>query len=165
MSDRYGCFLDGLNVIIRPRTGGKIHTSGFAISTFRVNTDVSALGSDLIVRTIEPIATTDATATTILSISIAVNQVLGGEVIILGKKAATTDAYVGRTLFSGVNNAGTTAALATASNTALENSAGTPAITAVANDTTDAIDIKVAGIAAENWTWTGYVHYRLLTVV
>lgn len=163
MSSQFGAFLAGVNLVLKALTGGKVLLVD-PFDQLLLKTHNSALPGNVTLKSLEPIVTADATATTIVSIPVALNQVIGGEVIIVGKKTGSTDAYVGRTLFSGVNNAGTTAALATASNTALENSSGTPAITAVANDTTDAIDIKVAGIAAEGWTWSGYYHYQALTV-
>lgn len=163
MSVQFGAFLAGLNLILRPLVGGKVIIEN-PISLLSVNTHRSALPGNLFIETIEPIVTANATATILRSISCAVNQVVIGEAYVLGKRSATADAIVSRVFFGVSNNAGTTAALAAANVTSLENSAGTPALTAPANDTTDTVDITVAGIAAENWTWSGYVHYQRLTV-
>jgi hypothetical protein len=164
MAQEFGAFLSGVNLILRALSGGRvIMESAFSRLLVKTHNAAVTVAGNMTVETIEPIVTADATATVIKSIPVALNTVVHGVVRIVGKRTGTADGISTETIFGFVNNAGTTAALATAINRVMENSAGTPALTVVANDTNDTLDITVAGIAAQNWTWSGYVEYQTLT--
>lgn len=164
MSQEFGGFLSGLNYVVRALSGGRVLVeSSFNKLLVKTHNGASTVGSALTVETIEPIATADATATAFKTIAVPLGAALGGTVHIVGKKTGAADSYVGRYLFSAVNNGATVAEIAAESGTALENSAGTPAVTVVADDTADTIVIKVAGIAAEDWKWLGWIEYASLT--
>lgn len=110
------------------------------------------------------VATADATVTTIASIACPLSTTLQVLAIVCGKKVGTSaDAFVGIS-HQGVSNAAATTAVigTTTVVSTLENSAGTPLITMVANDATDALEVKVTGIAAENWAWTAICIYQLV---
>ena len=164
MSQQFGIFLAGVNAVLRALTGGKIVLeSPLSQVLVKTHNGASTVAGPLTVITLEPIVTTDATATVIRAIPVALNTVVHGVVRIIGKKTGAADSIISESIFGFVNNGGTTAALAAATNRALENSAGTPAVTVPANNTNDTFDITVAGIAAETWTWSGYVEYQTLT--
>lgn len=163
MAVQYGVFLAGLNAIVRALPGGKVIMESAFGSPVLFSNHVSAVASALIKRTIEVAVTSDATATVVLSIPVAVGTVVGGTVTVIGKRAGAVDAIVSKSVFSAVNNGGTTAVLATAINQVVENSAGAPALTVVANDTTDTVNVTVAGIAGQSYTWCGFVEYQVLT--
>lgn len=164
MATQYGAFLAGLNLVLRALSGGRIIVEN-AFSQILLQTHNSSAASQVIKKSLEPITTADATATVITSVPVALGSAVGGKVTIIGKKTGAADSYVGTYQFAGVNNGGTTAEIAaeSAMGTVQENSAGTPAVTVVANDTTDTLEIKVAGIAAESWKWTGVIEYQTIT--
>ena len=164
MTQQLGLIASGINYILRAGTLGRIALeSAFTQLLVKTHNGAATVAGPLTVITLEPIVTADATATVIRAIPVALNTVAHGVVRIVGKKTGAADSIASESIFGFVNNGGTTAALATATNRPLENSAGTPAVTVVANNTNDTFDITVAGIAAESWTWSGYVEYQTLT--
>jgi len=164
MTQQLGCFASGINYILRAATNGRmLLDSAFNRLLVKTHNGSSAVAGNLVIETFEPIVTTDATATVIKAIPVPLNTVVHGIVRIVGKKTGAADSITSESIFGFVNNGGTTAALATATNRPLENSAGTPALTVVANNTNDTFDVTVAGIVAESWTWTGFIEYQPLT--
>lgn len=101
------------------------------------------------------LTTTDATATVIdASPAIAVGQAVMIRGGVVGKKSdgtATIDAQVSGSARR--QSAGNVTLVGTPLVVAREDSAGTPAVTFNANTTSQQLEIKVAGIAAETWQW------------
>ncbi len=105
-------------------------------------------------------STADATATVILSVPVAVGDAVLITGSIVGKKSDATAAIMqqitGGARRQSANNVvlvGTPAV--TGATMVQEDSGGTPAVTYVANTTAQTLEIKVAGIAAETWSWEG----------
>lgn len=162
MSSQFGFFLAGVNGVLRALTGGRIILDS-PFSRLLIKTHNNSAPGNVTIETIESVVTADATATVVKAIPVALSSVVHGVVRIVGKKTGAADSIISESIFGFVNNGGTTAAIAAATNRALENSAGTPALTVVANNTNDTLDVTVAGIAAESWTWAGYIEYQTLT--
>lgn len=102
-------------------------------------------------------STADATATVILSVPVAVGDAVLVHGTIVGKKSDATAAIM-QFINGGARrqSAGNVALVGTPSVTIVqEDSGGTPAVTFVANTTAQTLEIKVAGIAAETWSWEG----------
>ena len=124
---------------------------------YQVSTGSYKTGTEQYNRKIE---TTNATATVILSIPVAVGDAVLIMGSIIGKKSDTTAAIMQqinggarRQSAGNVTLVGTPAV--TGATMVQEDSGGTPAVTYVANTTDQALEIKVAGIAAETWSWEG----------
>lgn len=129
---------------------GLKHHSGYAGSTFYEKTVA--------------ITTTDATATVIFTKAVPLSSTLGVWVQAIGKKVgANADGIVSNKFQAVTNNAATVAVVGTTGGSDVENSSGTPAVTIVANDTTDAIEVKVTGIAAETWAWVAKITVAQVT--
>lgn len=116
------------------------------------------------VRRNRTLQTTDATATVIdLSQTIAVGQTVMIRGGVVGKKSdgtAAIDAQV-----SGCarrQSAGNVTLVGTPLVVAREDSAGTPAVTFNANTTSQQLEIKVAGIAAETWQWESNLEFTVI---
>lgn len=110
------------------------------------------------------LTTTDATATVIFTKACPVSTTLGVWVQVIGKKVgANADGIVSQKFQAVTNNAGTVAVVGTTGGSDVENASGTPAVTIVANDTADAIEVKVAGIAAETWAWVAKITVAQVT--
>lgn len=101
------------------------------------------------------LTTSDATATVIdASPAIAVGQAVMIRGGVVGKKSdgtATIDAQVSGSARR--QSAGNVTLVGTPLVVAREDSAGTPAVTFNANTTTQQLEVKCAGIAAETWQW------------
>lgn len=101
------------------------------------------------------LVTSDATATVIdASPVIAVGQAVMIRGGVVGKKSDGTAAIDAQLSGSARRqSAGNVTLVGTPLVVAREDSSGTPAVTFVANTTTQQLEIKVAGIAAETWNW------------
>jgi len=104
------------------------------------------------------LTTTDATATVIYAVSVAVGEAVGITVRLLGKKSDATAAFGSQGLAEARRqSAGNVTIVGTAVTTAREDSAGIPAITFVANTSTQQLEVKCTGIAAETWLWEAHI--------
>lgn len=109
------------------------------------------------------VTTEDATATNIWSLSVPLSGIVGVAALVTGKRVGTTaDGVVAFLYNAATNAAGTVAVVGTTGGSTLENSSGTPAVTLVANDTADTIELKVAGIAAQTYSWTALILHSSL---
>lgn len=156
MSDRFGVFLDGLNVIHRPRSGGRNFFEEY-VDSIAFKKHAGYAGSDL--KYISGVlSTTDATVTKIIEIPVASGDSIHGIALIGGKQDNQSDASHALYVFSATNAAGTTAVKGTSTITIVESDAATN-FTIAADDTNDDIELRVTGIAAENWLWAGHCFY------
>lgn len=107
------------------------------------------------------VSTTDNTATVLASISVPSGYAVSVRCHVVGMQDDMTDAACYTAIGCATNNAGTTAMKGTALYQVVESNASCDA-TITANDTTDAIELKVTGITAENWAWTAQVQYLIV---
>lgn len=106
------------------------------------------------IRRNKTISTSDATATVIdASPVVALAQAVMIRGGVVGKKSDGSAAIDAQVSGSARRQAGNVTLVGTPLVVAREDSAGTPAVTFVANTTTQQLEIKVAGIAAETWQW------------
>lgn len=120
-----------------------------------VNKGASGSYSTGTVRRNKTLSTADATATVIdASPVIAVGQAVMIRGGVVGKKSDGT-ACIDAQLSGSARrqSAGNVTLVGTPLVVAREDSAGTPAVTFVANTTSQQLEIKCAGIAAETWQW------------
>jgi len=104
------------------------------------------------------LSTTDATATNIYAVSVAVGEAVAITVRLVGKKSDATAAFGSQGLCEARRqSAGNVTIVGTAVTTAREDSAGTPAITFNANTSTQQLEVKCTGIAAETWLWEAHI--------
>ena len=103
------------------------------------------------------LTTADATATVLLEVVVAELEGCLIEGAVLGVQDDGTNSIV-RHIICGGNRAtaGNVTSAGSAGGTDIENEAGTPAVTLNANTTNQTLEIKVAGIAAQNWKWEGH---------
>ncbi len=109
--------------------------------------------------------TADATATTVASVSVAEGQTV---LILLKAVAKNADLSKNGTFYMASSfyraSAGNVTALGTTGNIVVETTAGsTIDVTIVANTSTQAIDIKVAGETSETFNWDVYVSSNILS--
>ena len=105
------------------------------------------------------VQTTDATATVLLSIPLAEGEAVSGRAIITGSQDDETDALGAVVEFAARRaSAGNVTLVGTAARNILESTANTD-ITVAANTTDQVFEIRVTGIAAENWRWEGFVDF------
>lgn len=99
--------------------------------------------------------TTNATATTLASISVSAGEAVSVKAHIIGKKDDET-AGAARELLIAARRAsgGNVTQIGTAHGTLIEDSAGTPAIDADVDTATQTVRLRVTGIASETWRWT-----------
>jgi hypothetical protein len=163
MAAQTGVFVDNGHVRLVPESGKQIITDGANIDKVHIKTHSGYANSEL--RQESASATiTGNTATTIWSRACPLSSTLGVKAFIVGKKTgASADGLVSFKYQAVTNNAGTTAVVGTTGGSDLESSGGTPAVTIVANDTTDAIEVKVAGISAEEWNWVAHIESFIVT--
>lgn len=103
------------------------------------------------------VTTTDATATVIYSIPVAVGEAVQVSGFLLGRKSDAT-AAIGCN-FSGEarrQSAGNVTVVGTPLATIRESTANTD-VTWVANTTDQTLELKVTGIAAETWVWEAHI--------
>ncbi len=159
MSSRLGGFLDGLNLILRAKTDGRIQGESF-FEQFKLKQHQGYDGSDLKYVS-GVVSTSGSTATAIITIPVASGKSCHGVFFVGGKQADESDATSALVVGAGVNAAGTTAVKGTQSVTIVESDASTN-VTFVADDTADTLVLKVTGIAAEDWLWTSHGFYMLM---
>lgn len=112
-------------------------------------------GTDVMNKTL---TTTDATATIIHAVPVAELQAVAITVRLCGMKSDATASYGSQGLSEARRAAaGNVTIVGTSVTTAREDSVGTPAISFVANATTQTVDIKCTGIAAETWYWEAHI--------
>lgn len=102
------------------------------------------------------LTTTDATATVIESFPVAVGDVIQISGYLAGGKSDATAALDCN--FAGGarrQSAGNVTLVGTPLATVREDSTGAPTVAFNANTTTQELEIKVTGIAAETWNWEG----------
>jgi hypothetical protein len=159
MGLRLGAFLDGVNVILRGGTGGKIIAEPF-FDMLKLKGHNGYEGSDLkyISRSI---TTTDTTTTPIISIPVASGRSVHGIFLVGAKQDDESDATSALVVAAATNAAGTTAVKGTQSVTIVESAAGTN-VTATADDTADELRINAVGITSENWLWTAHGFYMFM---
>lgn len=162
MGIQFGVFSDGTNLIARtPSTGGKFDVSNATFGgDIAHKTHVGYTNSGWNRRTVVA-STTDATVTPIFTQACPVGHALAVRAFIVGEQEDASDATAATALGVVVNAAGTTALKGTPLYQIVESAAATN-ITITANDTTDAIEVNVIGIAAENWAWTAAVEWMLV---
>ena len=104
--------------------------------------------------------TANATVTKIVGIPLAVLEAGVVEALVIGFK---TDATAGifRHICGGFRRAaaGNVTSIGTATGTDVEDSAAAPAVTIAANTTTQEIELRVAGVAAETYRWEAHVSF------
>jgi len=108
--------------------------------------------------------TTDATATTVLSIPIA--QLEGAHVVVEGFFMQDDATEGGRSEITSSfrrATAGNVTECGSPTAVAVEDSAGSPVCTLVANTSTQAVDVKVTGVASTNLTWVVDVFYKKIS--
>ena len=159
MTNRLGAFLDGLNIILRGGTGGKIIAENF-FEMFKLKGHNAYTGSDLKYIS-RAITTTDTTTTPIISIPVASGQSIHGIFLVGAKQDDESDATSALVVAAATNAAGTLAVKGTQSVTIVESAAGTN-VTCTADDTNDELDVNAVGIASENWLWTAHGFYMLI---
>lgn len=155
MGSRYGAFLDGLNVIHRPRPGGRNIFEEF-IANMAFKGHAGYAGSDLKYIS-NVLTTTDTTVTKCIEIPVASGDSIHGIALIGGKQNDQSDASHALFVFSATNAAGTTAVKGTSTITIVESDAATN-FTIAADDTNDDIELRVTG-PAETWLWAGHCFY------
>lgn len=87
--------------------------------------------------------------------AIAVDEVIAVRAMVVGKLAGST-AAAGNPCLVGTfrrQAAGNVTLVGALTGTTQEDSAGTPVITLAANTTAQTVELRVTGIAAENWSW------------
>lgn len=107
------------------------------------------------------VSTTDATATVIASVAVPSGWAIAMNFFVVGMQDDATDAFAATGVGAATNAAGTTAAKGTPLYRIVESNAATD-VAFNANDTDDVYEIKVTGVAAENWAWTAYVDWQLV---
>jgi hypothetical protein len=103
----------------------------------------------------DKVATSDATATKIAeSDVIAEGEAVIMSALVIGKKSGAV-AAAGNRIWGVFRReaAGNVSAVGSSQGTTQEDHAGAPAISLAANTTTQKVEVRVAGIAAETWTW------------
>lgn len=126
-----------------------------------VKTHFDGRGNGLIVDTAFT-STTNATATTILSIPVALLSMVNVTARVCGLRSDATEA-IRAIVNSGFRRAGAGNVTEIGADTAVastEDSAGTPTITLVANTTTQAVDVVVTGEASKTIHWEAVVEYQ-----
>ncbi len=105
------------------------------------------------------LATNGATATAIYTEAVPLSASVSVYAFLTGKIVGATGPAITSFKANGVSNAAGSCVVhgTTTGGTDPESSGGTPAVTIVADDTADTIVVKVAGIAAEDWVWHGFV--------
>jgi len=113
-----------------------------------------------IVRDVATLATSDATATKIYGIPVALLESVAFRVLIVGMKTDATASYAS-TVVGGARRqaAGNVTSAGSATIVTIEDSAGSPVATVNANTSTQEMEIKIAGVAAENWRFEACVEY------
>jgi len=102
--------------------------------------------------------TTDATDTLLISEAVASGSTTGFEAYIVGREDATGDSVYARISGAVKNQAGTTAVVGTNTTDRSEDAGATTWVTeVVANDTSDALEVRVTGEAAHTIDWTARV--------
>lgn len=163
MAEQTGVFVDNGHVRLVPESGKQIITEAALIDKLATKTH-SAYANSECIRESSAISTTDATATVIFTKACPLSSVLAVKAFVVGKRiGANADGLVSFKYQAVTNNAGSTAVVGTTGGSDLENSSGTPAVTIVANDTTDSIEVKVAGIASQDWSWVAHIESTIVT--
>jgi hypothetical protein len=163
MAAQTGVFVDNGHVRLVPESGKQIITEAALIDKLATKTHSGYANSERIVES-RSLNTTDATVTTIFTRAVPLSSILAVQAFVVGKKnGANADGIVSFKYQAVTNNAGTVAVVGTTGGSDLENASGTPAVTIVANDTTDSIEVKVAGIAAETWSWVAHIESVIVT--
>ena len=104
--------------------------------------------------------TTTATVTKIVGLPLAVLEAGVVEATVIGMRSDAT-AGIFRHIVGGFRRqaAGNVTSIGTASGTDVEDSAAAPAVTIAANTTTQEIELRVAGVAAETWRFEAHVTF------
>ncbi len=159
MSNEFGAFMSGVNLVLRGRSGGKVIGEN-VFEQFKLKQHNGYEGSEL--KYISgAVSTSGSTATAIITIPVASGKSCHGVFLVGGKQADESDATSALVIGAGVNAAGTTAVKGTQSVTIVESDASTN-VTLVADDSADTLVLKVTGIAAEDWLWTAHGLYMLI---
>ena len=113
-----------------------------------------------VLRDVVTLSTADATATAVYSIPVAVGQAVAFRALIFGMKSDAT-ASLASTVVAGARrqSAGNVTSAGSASIVTIEDSAAAPVATVNANTTTQAFELKLAGVAAETWHWDVCIEY------
>lgn len=163
MVDRLGAFLDGVNLLLRPGTNGKVlmeATSFF--EQLNLKSHANYAGSHWQVKT-KSLTTTDNTATPIISIDVAESQALAIVSFVFGWQSDWTDATIALHIAAATRvAAGNVTEKGTESLTIVESNAST-AVDGAADTTDQEYDIRVTGITAETYHWTSLHFYCIGT--
>lgn len=107
--------------------------------------------------------TSGTTETTLMSLpALAAGQSIHFRALVGGKQDDETDGSTFSIVGCGTNAAGTTAVKGTTSIVGPESNASTNLVVD-AEDTLEQIRIRVVGISAEAWQWSGFVEYIIIT--
>lgn len=129
------------------------------IQVDKMNTDGRTTGR---VRKDAFVRTTDATATTALSLPVPLASGIIARVSVLGVRDDGSEGIGSEIIARARRAAGNVTLIGT--NTAVgtaEDSAGTPTVVVNANTTSQALDVVVTGEAAKNFLWTVCVEYTV----
>lgn len=142
MANKNGWDFDGKNQTLRLPSGGVLDLR-----------DITALFGTFAIDYVEQ-TTTDNTATTVFSRACAAASTVGALVFAIATIPDTSDDGLVAMVYNAVKNAnGTTAVVGSTGGSNVESAAGSPVVTIVANDTTDAMDIKVTGENSKTYNW------------
>lgn len=104
--------------------------------------------------------TTDATATDILVLPVALNTVVGIRCFGAAYKSDYSAGWSGAITCGARRGAsGNVASLGTASVVTVEDSASTPALSIAVDTSAQTAKVQVTGVAAETWKWEVYCEY------
>lgn len=160
MSQQLGAVLVKPHLHLRPDTGGKIIVDGAITEEVFLKSHNNYNSSGVHKKTFA-VSTADNTATVIASIAVPVGFALAVRAFVIGMQDDASDASTFTGLGVGTNAAAATAMKGTALYQVVESAGGTD-FTITANDTTDSLELKVTGVAAENWAWVASVEYQFI---
>lgn len=161
MATENGAYLVGSNLVLKAGSGGKIvldpssFFSGTAVKTHNLYS-----GSQFQIVT-GAVSTADATVTKVLGVPVAQNHSAGLFCLVHGVQDDWSDALTAIVTAAGTRTTGNVGVEGTASITIVESDAATN-ITFAANTTTQELEVRVTGVAAENWIWTAYCIYSTI---
>lgn len=142
MAGPYGFVFNGKSSILNLPTGGVIDLATFALvqGAFKLTYITQQ--------------TTDNTVTTVHTVACPASRSVAAWVWSLANSADTSDDGVVGFMFNAVKNAaGTTAVVGSSGGSSVESGAGTPIATIVADDTADALLVRVLGETSKTYNW------------
>ena len=142
MAGPFGFNCNGKSNILNLPTGGVLDLATFAVTN----------GAFKLTHVTQ--ATTDNTVTTVHTVACPASRSVAAWVFAAANAADTSDDGLVAFVYNAVKNAaGTTAVVGSYGGSNVESGAGSPAVTIVADDTADALLVRVLGETSKNYNW------------